>query len=46
VTASVPGKYWRLSVAIVVGAVLMGIGQPMYAAITVLVGEPFGTYGQ
>lgn len=44
-TASVLGKYWRVSVAIVVGAILMGIGPPMHAALTVLVGEPFGSYG-
>jgi hypothetical protein len=32
-------------VGIVIGAVLMGIATPMYAALTVLVGEPFGRYG-
>jgi hypothetical protein len=45
VTGSVPGKHWRLSVGIVIGAVLMSIATPMYAALTVLVGEPFGRYG-
>ena len=40
-----PGTHWRLSVGIVIGAVLMGIAMPMYAAFTVLVGEPFGRYG-
>jgi hypothetical protein len=45
VPGSVPGTHWRLSVGIVIGAVLMGIAMPMYAAFTVLVGEPFGRYG-
>jgi hypothetical protein len=40
----VPGTHWRLSVGIVIGAVLIGIAMPMYAALTVLVGEPFGRY--
>jgi hypothetical protein len=45
VTASVPGKCWRRRVGIVIGVVLMGIASPMRAALTVLVGEPFGSYG-
>jgi hypothetical protein len=36
VTSSVRGKCWRLSVEIVIGAVLMGITPPMHAAVTVL----------
>ena len=43
-TVSVPGKYWRLSIGIVIGALLMGIAPPIHAALTVLVGEPFGSY--
>jgi hypothetical protein len=45
VTSSVRGKCWRLSVEIVIGAVLMGIAPPMHAAAIVLVGEPFGSFG-
>jgi hypothetical protein len=45
VIGSVPGKHWQLSVGIVIGAALMGLATPMHAALTVLVGEPFGTYG-
>ena len=44
-TVSVPGKYWRLSVGIVIGEARMGIAPPMHAALTVLVGEPFGSFG-
>ena len=44
-TANLPGKYWRRSVGVVIGVVLMGIAPPMRAALTVLVGEPFGSYG-
>jgi hypothetical protein len=45
VIGGVLGNYRRLSVGIVIGVVLMGIALPMHAALTVLVGEPFGTYG-
>lgn len=45
VIEGVLGKYWRRSLAIVVGAVLLGIGPPIHAALTVLVGEPFGSFG-
>jgi hypothetical protein len=45
VTVSVLGKFRRLNVGIVIGAVLMGIAPPMRASLTVLVGEPFGSFG-
>jgi hypothetical protein len=45
VTASVLGKFRRLIAGIVIGAVLMGIAPPLHAVLTVLVGEPFGSFG-
>jgi hypothetical protein len=45
VIGGVLGNYRRLRIGIVIGVALMGIALPMHAALTVLVGEPFGTYG-